>query len=202
MSVHDADVDTSLLMGLVLSGGRSSRMGTDKSLLRYGLLDQRQATTQLMHPFCRRVYCSLHADQTVDEPSLRSLHDDARWSGHGPATGLLTAHHHHPLSAWLVAPCDHPLLTVAALQQLVEARDTSVEATVFVQEDGTLEPLLAVWEPRALVALAAAVEAGRDSSRRLLASLPIRRVTPKDPRWLMDADTPEARERIVRLRGD
>ena len=202
MSVHDVNVDTPPLTGLVLSGGRSVRMGTDKSLLRYGHLDQRAATARLLSPFCHRVYCSLRADQPTGDTTPEPLHDDDRWAGHGPATGLLTAHQRHPESAWLVAPCDHPLLTEAAIRELVVSRDASMAATVFVRDDGLLEPLLAIWEPRALVALKASVVSGRDSPRRLLESLPIRRVTPLDPLWLQDADTPEDRERIVRRRGD
>ncbi|KAK4040421.1 molybdenum cofactor biosynthesis bifunctional protein [Parachaetomium inaequale] len=77
-------------------------------------------------------------------------------SSAGPASGLLAAYTYDPSKTWLVIPCDHPLLTPAALQHLCAAYEPPV--TCFRNADGFCEPLVGVWGPEGLRALADAVE--------------------------------------------
>ena len=76
----------------------------------------------------------------------------------GPAAGLLAAFHFQPETTWLVIACDYPFLTPTALQRL--GREYQAPVTCFQNRDGFCEPLVGIWSPRALGALAERVGRG------------------------------------------
>ena len=45
--------------GLVIAGGNSSRMGTDKAFLQYSKNPQYQEVYSLLEPFCEQTFVSL-----------------------------------------------------------------------------------------------------------------------------------------------
>lgn len=189
------------LQGLVLAGGRSTRMGQDKSLLAYHGLPQRQYLAELLRPFCAEVWVSLHAGQ-VPLPGERVLPDaepDA-----GPLGGIRSAFAHDPAVAWLVLACDWPQLSRETLRFLTQNRLPGYLATTFRNPaDGTPEPLLTIWEPACGPVLAAAWARGERSPRRLLGELATQVLYAPFPDELQNINTPEAyhdwhRRRTVR----
>jgi len=158
-----------VLTGLVLAGGRSTRLGQDKVELPVHGQPLLTRTARLAARFCSRVVVSGRnpADLGLDLPWLP---DDA--PGHGPIGGILTGLTHlgGPL---LVLACDLPLLDEATVARLVEHRSHRPEGTVittFLQSaTGFIEPLVAVYEARAQSHLAGALAAGE---RKLARALP------------------------------
>ncbi len=116
----------------------------------------------------------------------------------GPAAGLLAAHRQDPTATWLVAACDYPLLTSAALWQL--RQEASGELTCFQNTDGFYEPLLAIWTPGALQNLQQNVRKGILGPRAVVEQLQVRPIRPHDHRWLFNANTPEEWRRAVELK--
>src|SRR6476469_2756658 len=79
-----------VLRGLVLAGGRSERMQTDKGALQYHGLDQRQHTASLLAEFCPDVRVSVRPDQAAELPTgLIALPDT--FLNLGPLGGILSA---------------------------------------------------------------------------------------------------------------
>ena len=160
------------LHGLLLSGGRSMRMGRDKALLDAAGVPQLLATFGLLERHVERCFVSLRADQG-EEPvraSLPGIIDQAE--GIGPAAGLLAAHQVHPAAAWLVVACDLPRLQDSTLSALIAGRDRRHAAVAYASaRDGLPEPLCALWEPAALAALATQVQDGRSGLRSALQSI-------------------------------
>lgn len=157
------------LHGLVLAGGRSTRMGRDKAALAYRGRSQLEAAWALLEGRVARCFVSVRPDQ-VDDPA-RARHpqivDGAE--GVGPAAGLLAAQRAHPEAAWLVLACDLPFLDGATLDHLIAARDPGRIATAFRSaRDGLPEPLCAVYEPAAAAPFARHVAAGRSCPRKFL----------------------------------
>jgi molybdopterin-guanine dinucleotide biosynthesis protein A len=140
-----------VLNGLVLSGGESIRMGTDKGSIQYhGGKSQREHVYDLLKPLCNEVYVSCNAAQQsiIDDEELPFITDS--FTGLGPVGGILSAFRYNPNAAWLVVACDLPYLTSNTLQHLIDNRDISKTATAFASEENNNwpEPLIAIWEPR------------------------------------------------------
>jgi len=180
------------LYGLVLSGGRSTRMQRDKAILTYDGRSQLERAMTLLTPLVARAYVSVRAEQQ-SEPLRARFAQIIDAPGHvGPIAGLLAAQTRHPEVAWLVLACDLPLLDAATLIHLLHARDPARVATAYrSSRDGLPEPLCAIYEPRSGAALAAYVASGNDCPRRFLRGSDIELLDQPEPHALDNVNTPE-----------
>jgi molybdopterin-guanine dinucleotide biosynthesis protein A len=162
------------IYGLVLAGGRSTRMHRDKAALAYHGRSQLAETFARLSVVTQHAFVSVRADQTADPlrsafPQIvdRTLVDGT--AVEGPLAGILAAQAMHPEVAWLVVACDLPFLDEAVLRELVARRNPRSFATAFRSaHDGLPEPLCAIWEPRSATPLAAYAAAHRNCPRKFL----------------------------------
>lgn len=138
------------LYGLVLAGGKSTRMGSDKGLINYHSVPHREYLYGLLNEVCDDAYLSIRKEQEAHlENDLNVIEDKNEYRG--PFNGILSAHKTHPDAAWLVVACDLPLLDLSSLKLLVEQRNPEKLATSFATEKtGLPEPLVTIWEPKGL----------------------------------------------------
>lgn len=183
---------TAKLYGLVLSGGKSTRMGTDKGLIAYHQIPQRDYLYALLGEVCEKTFISLREEQQTDLPSeMETIVDLNEFKG--PYNGLLSAHKKFPGVAWLVLACDLPLMDVRALKELIAARNPQKEATAFaIKENPLPEPLCAIWEPHALANSMAYLESGNGTCpRKYLINHDTKLVFPSDENVLLNANSEE-----------
>ena len=155
-----------LLNGLVLSGGKSVRMGMDKGSIHYHGKGQREYVYGQMLPLCDAVFISCNREQAATE-TLPFLEDT--FLGLGPIGGILTAMQYNPQVAWLTVACDLPYLSEATLHYLVAQRNPAKVATAFMDSGGKFpEPLITIWEPRAYPVLLQALSQGYSCPRKVL----------------------------------
>ena len=136
------------ILGLVLAGGRSKRMKTDKALLKYYDKPQAEICFELLAPFCQSCFISSRLDQGV----LGHLpHIFDQFTELGPLGGILSAMYKHPKSAWMVTACDLPFVDHSILEHLVQNRNPLKFATCFQgPEDQFPQPLCSIYEPKML----------------------------------------------------
>ncbi|SIQ80996.1 NTP transferase domain-containing protein [Maribacter ulvicola] len=178
------------LYGLVLSGGKSTRMGEDKGLIAYHNLPQREYLYHLLNEVCDQTFLSIRKDQEKDiSNDFETIVDNDEFRG--PYNGLLSAHKTYPEAAWLVLACDLPLMDKKALQELVAARNANKIASAFADADNPLpEPLCAIWEPEALQKSVTYLEAGNGSCpRKFLINSDVNLVFPKHKEVLLNANS-------------
>jgi len=157
------------LFGLVLAGGASTRMRTDKAALQYHGQPQLQWAFELASNFCAASFVSVRPDQRAE--AARAAHPQIvdRQPGIGPIAGISAALLEHPKAAWLVVACDLPFLTERTLEHLIAQRDASKVATAYRSaHDGLPEPLCAIWEPSAREPVLAYIASGKQCPRKLL----------------------------------
>ncbi len=186
------------VLGLVLAGGQSRRMGQDKGLLDYHGKPQREYLYEQLAPLCERVYISIRSEQEQALPKgMPYILDENRYRG--PFNGLLSAHRQFPNAAWLVVACDLPLMDTRALRFLMEQRDPGAMATAYAtRQSGLPEPLAALWEPQALEQAIAYLESGNSTCpRKFLINTSTRLVYPEDDSWLANANAPEDYEILM-----
>ena len=180
------------LLGLVLAGGRSTRMRADKAALQYGGRSQLERAMALLAPHVAHAYVSVRADQGADPLRARFAQIPDSHENLGPIAGILAAQAHHPEAAWLVLACDLPLLDEMTLAHLVRSRAPERVATAYrSSHDGLPEPLCAIWEPRSAAPLAAYLARGRQCPRRFLLGADTRLIEEPNPGALDNINTPE-----------
>lgn len=180
------------LYGLVLSGGKSTRMGTDKGLIEYHGVPQREYLYNLLSQVCENTFISLREEQEDELPAaMKTIVDLNEFKG--PYNGLLSAHKKYPDVAWLVLACDLPLMDLDALKELISQRDSAKEATAFALKENPLpEPLCAIWEPQALQQSIEYLESGNGTCpRKYLINHDTKLVFPKSENVLLNANSEE-----------
>ena len=183
------------LYGLVLAGGRSTRMGTDKAALIHpdGRPLARRTFDLLAEAGCADVVLSLRHDQEIpagfaDLPDLAIIRDPIDSTG-GPLVGIVAAMNLHPGADWLVLACDLPRLDAATLSHLVASKHPDELFLSYRSEfDGLPEPLCALYSSAALPLL-------RNTEfrcpRKVLIRNECRLLDPLVPRALDNANTPD-----------
>jgi molybdopterin-guanine dinucleotide biosynthesis protein A len=178
--------------GLILAGGSSTRMRRDKAALAYGGKSQLDRAFALASRHLTKVFVSVRASQTADPTRAQHPMIVDSIQGEGPIVGIRSALAAHPHIAWMVLACDLPFLSDTALVQLLNERDAAGLATAYRSTfDGLPEPLCAIWEPPAAVALASYQEAGGRCPRKFLIQHAARLLDPQDARALDNINTPE-----------
>jgi molybdopterin-guanine dinucleotide biosynthesis protein A len=157
------------LRGLVLAGGRSTRMGRDKATLSYHGRTQLEVGLDLLRGLGIAGWVSVRPDQTADPARVSHPQIVDGPQGVGPIAGILAALRAEPGAAWLVLACDLPYLDAATVRTLIAARDPTRVATAFRSgRDGLPEPLCAIWEPQSGALLARHVADGGRCPRKFL----------------------------------
>ena len=134
------------VLGCVLIGGKSSRMGRPKHLLRKSGKTWLQRTVESLLPLTERVVV-LGKGAVPDGLKCLVRLDDVP-DAEGPMAGLLSAMRWAPRASWLVAACDLPDLMPEAMTWLLNTRRPGAWATV-PMVSGRPQPLLAHYDFRA-----------------------------------------------------
>jgi molybdopterin-guanine dinucleotide biosynthesis protein A len=168
-SVSAAEPMAAPLAGLLLAGGRSTRMQRDKAALAYEGETQLARAFRLLSAVVPETFVSVRPDHAADPLRARYPQILDRAVGAGPVAGILAAQATLPDRAWLVVAIDLPRLDGETLRTLRDSRVPSALATAYRSaHDGLPEPLCAIWEPASRAPLEAFVAGGRNCPRKFL----------------------------------
>lgn len=165
-------------IAVILSGGRSSRMGRDKAELPLGGETFLERLTTGLTPLFDRVYVSV--DRPGRYPGRREL-PDLR-PGQGPLAGLEAAFRSTAAEAVFLAAVDLPFAAPALAAKVLE-RAGEGDACVIRRRDGKAEPLFALYRRSCLGPLTDCLDQGRRAVMALLDRV--------DCRWLAEEELPE-----------
>ena len=175
--------------GLILAGGKSTRMGVDKSEMDYHGVPQSDYLFQLLKAFVSTVYLSYRPDY-IPETHYQVIKDT--FLDLGPYGAVLSAFRFNPNSAWLAVACDIPMLDESMLELLIRQRDPDKIATCFHDPaTGFPEPLITIWEPRAYPVLLQWLGEGNSCLRKILINTDCKIIHTDRPEVLRNANTPE-----------
>lgn len=201
MILKEQNNTTPQLYGLVLAGGKSTRMGHDKGTIQWHGIDQRYYMADMLSGICKDVFISCRAEQQKGIiPKYKTLPDST--TGSGPLTGIISAFQAFPNVAWLVTACDLPLLDLSTLQYLVAHRDTNSIATTFESPfDQHPEPLITIWEPASYHILQSFIAEGMTCPRKVLIrnKEKVNILKAPNPDSLMNANTPDEAKKATEL---
>lgn len=184
------------LFGVLLAGGRSTRMGRDKASMVLGRegWTQAQRTIQALSRVCENTFLSLRDGQAAPEgcEEMETVRDKAGLNG--PLAGILAAFEREPEAAWLAMACDLPFVGPDLLSGLVAARVEGFDFFAYASiADGLPEPLCAIYEPSARAVLQAHAARGCISPRQIMSAGRTRLLDlpPANRRALENMNTPK-----------
>ena len=185
------------LHGLILAGGRSRRMGTDKALLSYEGRLQLERCHELLQDCCAAVYLSARVGQFPETllPKLPRLYD--RFVDFGPLGGILTAMQAQKKVAWLVIACDLPFLDRDTLQDLLQGRNPFAMASVLSHTEAFLEPLCCIYEPKIRKRLFAYLANEVYCPQRILKQMRVQHIPVQNAHALTNVNAMEDYERAL-----
>lgn len=182
------------LSGLLLAGGRSSRMGADKALLDYHGKSQIEHARELLAPFCPEIHLSCRSEQAEEYAQYGMPVVTDTYLDMGPMGGLLSAQRAMPETAFLVLACDLPFLDGGSVGRLALERNPLRMATAWRNPDsGRFEPLIACYEPKSRELLLRLHAEGRNSLSAFLSSVPLEELTPPEATLMRNINTPGER---------
>lgn len=158
--------DRSELTGIILAGGKSSRMGREKGLVEFHGKPLIQYSIDLLSSYTDRILISSANPDYL--PFGLELVPDAI-TGQGPAAGLATVLRHSKTQWNLVLACDLPFLEPELIDSLLES--TGDNDAVIPIHHGEMEPLAALYHRNLAGHFAEAVSSGNLSLQKILLTM-------------------------------
>lgn len=171
--------------GIILCGGKSSRMGMAKSLLPFGPELMLQRIVRLVGEVCDPIVVVAAPGQALPELPAGSIIARDEREGQGPLEGLLAGLKSLPVGvdAAYVTGCDVPLLVPAFVRRMFELLGEHQVAVPV--SDGFLHPLSAVYRRTLVDVVEALLAADRRRPSDVFDTVDTRRVEPSE---LADVD--------------
>jgi molybdopterin-guanine dinucleotide biosynthesis protein A len=173
------------IKGLVLVGGKSTRMGTDKSQLNYFGKPQKEHVKELLESNKLKTYYSVENDVGVEN----EIHD--AFLNLGPFGGICSAFQKDPNTAWLVLATDLPFVNDKLIRLLLSKRNPSKIATAIKGKGKEfVEPLITIYEPKAYPILLQYLAQGYSCPRKVLINSDVE-IVEVDDALIRNINTPE-----------
>jgi molybdenum cofactor guanylyltransferase len=128
------------LTGLVIAGGKSSRMGVEKGLVQFGGKPLILYSLELLQQVCSSVIISANSN-AFDFLKLPVVKDTT--SGRGPMAGIYSGLTTASTEYIFVLSCDMPLLNISLLQYLITSSKSAKAAVAW--HKGFVEPLCGIY---------------------------------------------------------
>ena len=170
------------MTGFILAGGRSSRMGRDKALLRVGSQTLLELVMRRLAPCVQRlvVIGNAHNARQLEalsvEPVLTDLAPEM-----GPLMGVYTGLMHTDTPLNLFVSCDMPWVEPRLIERLTASAGPSTEAVASVHPREGIQPLPLLCHASACRTVGALLDRGARSLQVLLAQSRARLVQIEEP---------------------
>ncbi|QXP63367.1 NTP transferase domain-containing protein [Polaribacter sp. HaHaR_3_91] len=171
--------------GLVLVGGKSTRMGTDKSELDYFGKPQKKVVKELLENNKLETFYSVqNSSEKKDEISDKFINL-------GPFGGICSAFQKDPNAAWFVLATDVPFVNEEIIQLVLKYRNPSKAATAIKGKGKDFpEPLITIYEPKAYAILLQYLAQGYSCPRKMLINSDVE-IVEIDDDYIRNINTPE-----------
>ena len=135
-------ISKSNITGIILSGGKSSRMGTDKGFLKLKGKTFMEHSIDALKPLVSEIII-ISNNTAYDVFKLKRVNDMIENAG--PLAGVYTGLKHSKTDYNLVLSCDIPLINTDILKLLIDAIDDTSEI-VQIENNGKTSPLIALYK--------------------------------------------------------
>ncbi|MDY7396210.1 NTP transferase domain-containing protein [Aureibaculum sp. 2210JD6-5] len=182
------------VQGLVLAGGKSTRMGKDKTALDYHGEPQRDFALNLLENNLLKTYVSVAESDEQNNPKIIS----DKFVDLGAFGAICSAFQHNPNKAWLVLATDLPFVNSDLIQLLLKNRNPKKIATaVKGKSKAFVEPLITIYEPKAYPILLSYLAQGYSCPRKVLINSEVE-IVEVDDDLIRNINTPEEYKQAIK----
>jgi molybdopterin-guanine dinucleotide biosynthesis protein A len=171
--------------GVILAGGKSSRMGTDKALINIGQKGMIERVAGELKKVCSEIFVSGGQEETGKRLGLKFIADLI--PGRGPLSGINASLHTAAHDYCLVVACDMPFIS-AELANLMIREVEGYDAAV-PSYGQYLQPLFAVYCKSCLPAIESYLASGKMSVTKFLPMVRVNYVTEEKLNLFADMET-------------
>ena len=154
------------MLGIVLCGGQSLRMGKDKGLLKLEAKTWAQTAIDKIAVLNFPVKISVNKQQYPEYAAVFSMNDlvtdNETLQLKGPLLGLLSCHLSFPTEDLFILACDMPLMEPSILTELKNQYDQFPNADAYVfTNDNEREPLCGIYTAKGLASIISLFKSGQ-----------------------------------------
>lgn len=180
--------------GLVLTGGKSSRMGSPKALINYKGKAHAAYIADVLRPFCDEVFLSSKDNQW--QGTELAAHASIADTKEGPIGGILSAMEKYPDVNWVVVACDLVHFNAKTVENLLAHSGDQLASCFKNREKGFPEPLCALYTPAMKEVFQKAYESDIKCPVKVLRELNLKLLEQTDGINLANINTPEEQHEI------
>lgn len=180
------------ITGIVLAGGKSSRMGADKGLLLFRGKPLVTWTTELLGGFCHRILISSN-NKDYEVFGYQVVEDVYKDSG--PMSGIASCLAVSESEVNLVLTCDMPFVDATVIEALIQQSGSGM-FVVPLDERGFAEPLCGIYLKSTLPLIESSIRTGAFKMTSLFSKGGVKYLRtdeyskPFDSRWFTNINTP------------
>jgi molybdopterin-guanine dinucleotide biosynthesis protein A len=199
-----------MLTGVILAGGKNSRMGGfNKALLSFFNESLIQRQIRRMHPICSELIVVTNdpdAFQIIAGDTIRIITDEI--TGKGPLSGMHAAFSFSSNSDLWVVGCDMPFISASAAKYLWEYKNANSLDAVIPTIEHRDQPLHGVYSKSSLSIITNLLNHGEYRLNQLLSAIRYKSVQEStflelgvDLKFIMNVNTPQQYEEALRQCG-
>jgi molybdopterin-guanine dinucleotide biosynthesis protein A len=153
------------MLGIILCGGQSLRMGRDKGLMKLDARTWAQTAIDKIAALNIPVKISVNKQQHTEYAAMFStddlITDNEALQLKGPLLGLLSCHLSFTSENLMVLACDMPLMDTTLLTALINQYQQQPTADAYVfTNDGEREPLCGIYTAKGLASIISLMKNG------------------------------------------
>ncbi len=160
------------ITAIILSGGKSSRMGHDKGLVKLNGKPLVEYAISTLEKITANIVISSNSDEYQDfgKPVVKDIHN-----GIGPMGGIHAGLHFSKSKSNLVISCDMPFVTHHLYDLLLRKMENSLVAVPWYRNDH-FEPMAAIYHKDILPYLEEYIRKGNFKLPELFREIPVKRI--------------------------
>jgi FdhD protein len=181
--------------GLILAGGKSSRMGVDKAFLHLGDATAIDVLHSQLSSWCDQISVVTSRDRLEHYRGYSVIPDEV--SDQGPFMGLCSGLAASSTDVNIVVACDIPLIEPCLLARMLSQSEDSDIVIASLPASRGDQPLLGVYKRSVLPAARKLLAAGHRRVAELFPLCKTERVVSEDDCWYTNLNTPREYHRFV-----
>ncbi len=157
-------MNTRKVTGIVLAGGRSSRMGEDKSLMKLNGKSLVEYSIDALRPICDKVIIS-SSNPAYDFTGCETWPDEL--PEQAAIIGIYSCLKRSETELNIILSCDIPLMSTSMIGFLL-SKSAAYDITVPIHENGQIEPLCGIYKKSSLGILKGYISKGNYSLKECI----------------------------------